>query len=89
MKNVKLAEPDTKVSEIKTYFEEGEPINAIVVVEGKKPIGLVMNIHLDRTLSQRFGVALYFEKPTRDIMDGFPLVVDSDTSLEEARQIWR
>jgi len=72
-----------RVSEIKALFNEDEPIKAVVIVSGKKPIGLVMNFHLDRTLSQRFGVALYYEKPIDAIMDTSPLIVDASVPVQE------
>ena len=81
--DVQLAGPHTKVSEIKALFKEDEPIKAVVIVSGKKPIGLVMNFHLDRTLSQRFGVALYYEKPIHVIMDTSPLLVEADMPVQE------
>ncbi|WP_162458909.1 ATP-binding protein [Desulfosarcina ovata] len=81
--NVQLANRNTKVSEIKKVFREDEPIKAVVIVSGKKPLGLVMNIHLDRTLSQRFGVALYYDKPIDAIMDVEPLIVDANIPVPE------
>ncbi len=83
IENVQLAGRHTRVSKIKTCFKADEPIKAIVIVSGKKPIGLVMNIHLDRTLSQRFGIALYYEKPIEAIMDVSPLIVDADVPVQE------
>jgi signal transduction histidine kinase len=81
---VHVADRKTPVSQIKEIFGEDEPISAIVIVSEKKPIGLVMNIHLDRILSQRYGVALFYHKPIEVIMDVSPLVVEYSTPIEEA-----
>lgn len=82
--NVQLADPHAKVSEIKAFFKEDEPIKAVVIVSGKTPVGLVMNFHLDRTLSQRFGIALYYQKPIDKIMDVSPLIMDAGVAVQEA-----
>ena len=80
--DVQLIDRHTKVSKVKDFFQEDEPINGIVVADGKKPLGLVMNIHLDRMLSQKFGLSLYYEKPIEKIMDVSPLIVGADTPLQ-------
>lgn len=79
---VQLTERRTRVCDIKKLFDADEPITAVVIVSGKRPVGLVMSIHLDRILSQRFGVALYYDKPVEVIMDVSPLVVAHNTPLE-------
>lgn len=84
---VEVTDPETHVRKIKEYFEGDEPINAVVIVEDDKPVGLVMNIHLDRVLSQRFGVALFYDKPIKRIMDESLLIVGHDTSIEAAADL--
>ena len=84
---VEVTGPDRSVKEVKKYFDGDEPIKAVVVIVDEKPVGLVMNIHLDRILSQRFGVALYYDKPIKNIMDESLLVVDYDTSIEKAADL--
>ena len=81
--SVQIAYPQTQVSEIKNKFSMDEPIKAIVIVSENKPVGLVMNIHLDRILSQQFGFALYYRKPIEVVMDVSPLIVEFDTPLEK------
>ncbi|MGD9158189.1 MAG: ATP-binding protein [Desulfobacteraceae bacterium] len=84
---VEVTGPKRSVKEIKKYFDGDEPIKAVVIIEDEKPVGLVMNIHLDRILSQRFGVALYYDKPIKKIMDETLLIVDCDTSIEKAADL--
>lgn len=77
-----MAPPETTVQEVKDMFGEDEPINAVVIVEDDKPIGLVMSLHLDKVLSHQFGVALYYRKPVSKIMDREPMFVQCDIPLE-------
>ena len=76
------ASPDTPVEEIKKLIGEDQPLEAVVVLEGDLPVGLVMSLHMDRALSQRFGVSLYYDRPVSRIMDPSPLVVEADARLE-------
>ena len=77
--------PDTQVGKVKkVLLEDDEPIGAVVVVEGQRPVGLVMSHHLDRHLSEEFGRSVYFERTVRLVMDAFPLVIEADTPVEVA-----
>ncbi len=76
------ARPETPVQEIKDRIGEDQPLEAVVVLSGERPVGLVMSLHMDRALSHRFGVSLYYERPVSRIMDTAPLVVEGETALE-------
>ena len=78
---VLLAGPETPVNRIKKMIGVDEPIRAVVIVSEMKPVGLVMSLHLDRVLSHRYGVSLYYDKPVSRAMDINPLVVEEDTPL--------
>ncbi|THB67656.1 MAG: response regulator, partial [Desulfovibrio sp.] len=75
-------EPTAIVRDVKQSLEGDNPISAIVVVNGNRPVGLVMSIHLDRTLSQQYGVALYHKKPVDQVMDSQPLIVEGNSAVE-------
>jgi signal transduction histidine kinase/DNA-binding response OmpR family regulator len=64
-----------------------EPINALVVALAEKPLGLISSLHLDRILSNRFGVALYYPKPVSRVMDTNPLSLDATTPIEVAASL--
>jgi PAS domain S-box-containing protein len=64
-----------------------EPINALVVALAEKPLGLISSLHLDRILSNRFGVALYYPKPVSRVMDTNPLSLDAATPIEVAASL--
>jgi EAL domain-containing protein (putative c-di-GMP-specific phosphodiesterase class I)/GGDEF domain-containing protein len=75
--------PHHKVSEVKELLGGDDPISSVVVADsGGRPLGLVMSHHLDRALSTRYGVSLYYHKPVIRIMDEAPLVVEAQTPVE-------
>ncbi len=76
-------EPDDLVRDIKRRLaSKKDPIHSAVVVSGQTPVGLIMSLHLDRVLSQQYGVALYHKKRVAEVMDPAPFVVDADQPLE-------
>ena len=79
--------PHLPVIKVKEFLQAGNPIYSVIVAENKKPIGLVMNIHLDRMLSHRFGFSLYRDKPISKLMDPEPLIIDAEQSIEEASNL--
>jgi signal transduction histidine kinase len=80
-------DPEVPVSEVKEIMQHEEVLSSMVVVFEGRPVGLVMNIHMDRILSQRYGVSLFMNQPVRMIMDDTPLILEGDTSLEDASQL--
>ena len=74
--------PSAEVKEIRDLLETGQPISGIVVVEDSRPIGLVMSHHLNRQLGTHYGVALYFRRSIKNVMDAAPLIVDGNTPVE-------
>ncbi len=78
--------PDTPVRAVKDMLGDDEPISAVVVVEEGRPVGLVMNLHLDRALSRQFGLAVYYSRPIALLMDASPLAVGRGTAIEDAAQ---
>ena len=76
--------PNIKISDVKELMKDEDVFTSIVVVSENRPIGLVMNIRLDRILSQRYGVSLFMNKPIKLVMDDEPLILEGDVSLEEA-----
>lgn len=79
--------PDTLVSEIREYFGNKQPHNSVAVTDHDAPVGLIMEYHLNRQLSAQYGVALYFKRPARTVMDTQPLIVDEATPVEETAQM--
>lgn len=76
--------PEMLVRDVRDMLCSDEPISALVVTRHVEPVGLVMSLHLDKTLSNQFGVALFNSKPVSRVMDSDPLIVDYSTPLELA-----
>ncbi|WP_027181366.1 GGDEF domain-containing protein [Oleidesulfovibrio alaskensis] len=72
----------TRVSTVRELFEQHHPMTSIAVVDDGRPVGLVMDYHLNRQLSAQYGVALYFKRPVSSVMDHTPLVVDENEPVE-------
>jgi diguanylate cyclase (GGDEF)-like protein len=71
------------VPDAQQCFESVRQQASIVVVDGTRPIGLVMEYQLNRQLSGQFGSALYAKRPVEAIMDKSPLTVDEATPVEQ------
>jgi diguanylate cyclase (GGDEF)-like protein len=74
------------VSELKRFFDDNPGIECVAVTREDEPVGLVTRGLMDRALSSRYGLALYFNRPVTKIMDPSPLCVDWNTPLETAAQ---
>lgn len=72
----------------KTLVSDVEPLltdensQAVVIVEERKPIGLLMRNQLYFQLGAQYGVSLYYRRPVELVMDRQPLIVDAALSLE-------
>lgn len=82
-----VVEEETQVFEVRKILTEDNAPGAVVVVNGRRPLGLVMKHALDQALSTQYGLALYFRRPVTRIMDETPLVVESDTPAETVAQL--
>ncbi|MFH1984344.1 MAG: response regulator [Pseudomonadota bacterium] len=78
---------DTPIDDIKAVLKRDEPVSSVVVIEERRPIGLVMSIHLDHALSHPYGISLYSSRPVRALMDKYPLVLEYDTEIAEAARL--
>ena len=56
-------------------------VQSIVILDGKKAIGLVMKDKLFYRLGSRFGFNLFMDKQVTKIFDSHPLAVDYNTSI--------
>ncbi|MCL4441999.1 MAG: EAL domain-containing protein [Firmicutes bacterium] len=78
---------DTPVRRLRELMDANELVNGVVVVDGNRPVGLIMRHHLDRYLGTQYGVALYFERPVSMIMDADPLIIDTSIPIEQVSQL--
>ncbi|MGQ9744842.1 MAG: GGDEF domain-containing protein [Dissulfurimicrobium sp.] len=72
-----------RVWNVKRLLETKAPIGGVVVLDGERPVGLVMSYHLDRKLGSQYGIPLYAKRPVTQVMDTSPLIVDSLTPVEK------
>lgn len=79
--------PYMRISRAKDLIHGDRPIQALIIVKGKAPKGLLMSIHLDRILSYRYGFSLFQNKPVRKIMDRNPLILEADILLAAAADL--
>jgi len=79
--------PDTSAEEVLDHFKKDKNLEGIVVSKDMIPLGLIMRTHFFYHLSSRYGAALYYRRPVTMLMDHFPLLLESDTTLEKASQI--
>ncbi|MBU1001126.1 MAG: EAL and GGDEF domain-containing protein [Proteobacteria bacterium] len=82
VETVPLVTPETTVSEVKDLLKGSGLMGAAVVVNGRRPVGLVMRHHLDSALSSQYGLSLYLNRPVSLIMDPSPLYAENGTPVE-------
>ncbi|MTV47587.1 EAL domain-containing protein [Heliobacillus mobilis] len=69
------------------YFQRHSDCNSIVILDGMRPVGLVMREKMYYHLGNQYGVALYSERPISLVMDQDPLIVDASMRLEKVSQM--
>lgn len=72
------------VNDAHQFFRNNSQFSSLVVTDNNKPIGLIMEYHLNRQLTSRYGMALYYKRPVLNIMDKDPMIVDENTPVEQA-----
>jgi diguanylate cyclase (GGDEF)-like protein len=78
--------PDTLVSNVEELFAD-EYNHGVVVLDGQKPVGLLMKNKLYFQLGTNYGVSLYYRRAIERVMDRYPLIVNADLPLEAVSQI--
>jgi len=79
-----LASPCRSIRDIKSLLDGAAPMSNVVVLDGPKPVGLLMHYEMDRRLSSQYGLSLYSDREISRLMDRSPLIVDGETPIEEA-----
>ena len=74
--------PQTIVNSVAERFFCTTELDAITVVDGKEPVGLVTRTKLLFTLFRRFGFELYGKHPVIVITDTTPLIVAENEPLD-------
>jgi signal transduction histidine kinase len=76
--------PGALVREVAELFLSRPELEAVPLVEGSTPVGLLTRSRLLLKLGRNFGYELYARKPVSRIADPAPLLVPRDLSLSEA-----
>ncbi|MBC8016244.1 MAG: EAL domain-containing protein, partial [Sporomusaceae bacterium] len=88
VQEVQTVDPSHLVCEVEELFNSVDmTLRGIVVVEGDKPVGLVMKEKIYFTLGSTFGIALYRKRPIKDLMDQAALILDCNVNLATAADI--
>lgn len=74
--------PDTNVRLVADRFFEDKDLDAVALVEGDRPVGLITRNKLLFTLFRRFGFELYGRKPIYEISDKAPLLVNEKERID-------
>lgn len=75
--------PQASVNSIADRFFRSKELDALAVVDGREPVGLVTRTKLLFTLFRRFGFELYGKSPIIAIADDSPLFVTEDEPLDK------
>ena len=76
--------PYTPVRQVADRFFNSTQIDALALVEGREPVGLVTRPKLLFTLFRRYGFELYGRKQIITIADAEPLTIQEDERLDVA-----
>ncbi|MDU2064813.1 MAG: EAL domain-containing protein [Sporomusaceae bacterium] len=79
--------PTTLGHEVIEYFNNNPKSMGVCVVEGKKPVGLLMKDRFFSNLGTQYGVALYMNRKISLVMDKDPIVVDYAMPLEQVSKM--
>jgi signal transduction histidine kinase len=81
--STELELPQTIVNTVAERFFSTTTLDAIALVEEKKPVGLVTRTKLLFAMFRRFGFELYGKNPILSIADKTPLIVPENKPLHE------
>ena len=82
-----VVEAGDLIEDVKSLLADKPPMSSVVVIDGDKPSGLLMNYNLDKILSTKYGLDLYSKKLVTRLMDDNPLCVESAMPIEVASRL--
>ncbi len=87
LKEVSVVSPDMSNIQIHERFVKDPALNAVPVVDNGVPVGLITRSDMIDRFARLFQRELYGTKPCVKFMDGAPLIVDREISLQDLSQI--
>ncbi|RNB81575.1 GGDEF domain-containing protein [Brevibacillus fluminis] len=82
-----VAKKDMRVRQVHQLFEQNQRIDSIVVLDGEKPVGMLMRFQLYQILGGQYGIALYYERPVSQVMNYNPLIVEQSQAIDEVAKL--
>ncbi len=81
-------DPDSSVERVGEVFlsEDNRQLLSLPIVKKGKPIGIISRYRILRIFLLNYGRELYGKKPIQQFMHDRPLILEKNTSLEEASQ---
>jgi len=78
--------PHLLVSDVADMFmdESHGKLLSLPVLDGDRPVGLISRARMQQVLFRQYGRELFGKKPVTSIMNDTPVVIESDTALNEA-----
>ncbi|HEX2667677.1 MAG TPA: ATP-binding protein [Gammaproteobacteria bacterium] len=78
--------PHLLVSQVAEMFmdESHGKLLSLPVIDGDRPVGVVSRARMQQVLFRQYGRELFGRKPVAEIMNAAPVVIESDTALNEA-----
>ncbi|WP_181438645.1 GGDEF domain-containing protein [Paenibacillus sambharensis] len=73
----------TRVADAARLFENDPTVLGAVVVDGTRPVGLIMKEKLHQLLAGQFGLPLYWNRSVEKVMDADPLIVEYSMPVEQ------
>ena len=86
IEHVPTVSPETSTEQVEARFAASS-VRGVVVLQGAKPVGLLMKNRLYFHLGSYYGVSLYHKRPVELVMDASPMVVNADLPLEAVSKI--
>ncbi|HWR43490.1 GGDEF domain-containing protein [Sporomusa sp.] len=86
VEQIPTIQPTTVVSAVEEIFTI-EQTSGIVIVDGDRPVGLLMKDKLYYQLGTNYGISLYYRRPVERVMDKHPLIVNAELPLEAVSQM--
>ncbi|MEW9122128.1 MAG: EAL domain-containing protein [Thermotaleaceae bacterium] len=86
-KRYPTVDSSTLGKEINGIFESGMVLEGLPVVDGDKPVGLIMKHKFYKNLGMQYGYVIFMKRSIDRIMDKNPLVVNYDTPLDRVSEM--
>lgn len=78
---------NTRANDVVNYFHKHTNVNSIPVLDGKKPVGMILRSDILELYSTPYGRALNERKRIKEIMNDSPVIVDASTRLDELSKV--